>query len=261
VDLNGETGGNGYEAGMYPVENKAPVVTNLALASTITFSATDADKEIGEPLSLRLNTDGTDGGAVTFSSSVGAVFNANYTPSNMGESPLIGKLEVTDGKTPTAFANLYVGTANADDQTNTPTIFASTLPTAMYGLAGDDKLTGGTQSDYLEGGNGNDLLTGGAGSDTLIGGTGNDSYIGGSGNDNIEGGLASNDTGMDVVLSYDLATDGSDQINLGTETITSASTNDVVQISATGATQIRVTLDTRKVGNGDGPMKGDGATL
>ncbi|MBI5790411.1 MAG: DUF4347 domain-containing protein [Rhodocyclales bacterium] len=52
------------------------------------------------------------------------------------------------------------------------------LPVSIYGLGGNDTLTGGTASDTLDGGGGNDTLDGGAGgNDTLIGGNGNDTFV------------------------------------------------------------------------------------
>src|SRR4051794_34422025 len=50
-------------------------------------------------------------------------------------------------------------------------------------LAGNDTVTGGTNSDTLDGGAGNDSLIGGLGNDSLIGGLGNDTLSGDAGND------------------------------------------------------------------------------
>jgi uncharacterized protein (TIGR01370 family) len=60
------------------------------------------------------------------------------------------------------------------------------------GLAGNDKITGGTKTDQLYGHSGNDTLNGSSGNDTVDGGLGNDSVIGGTGNDRVLGG-AGND--------------------------------------------------------------------
>ena len=115
------------------------------------------------------------------------------------------------------------------------------------GTAGNDYVNGGMGNDVFDGGTGNDFLVGGAGTDALTGGAGNDSFIGGAGNDTITGGLD-----VDTVVAYNLATDGSDEINLGTETVTSAALNDVVNVTSTGAAQIRVTFTSANVGNGTG---------
>jgi uncharacterized protein (TIGR01370 family) len=60
------------------------------------------------------------------------------------------------------------------------------------GLAGNDKITGGSKADQLYGHSGNDTVNGSAGNDTLDGGLGNDSVIGGLDNDRVLGG-AGND--------------------------------------------------------------------
>ncbi len=53
----------------------------------------------------------------------------------------------------------------------------------LFGLGGNDTLTGGDQADALHGGPGDDVLLAGAGDDTLDGGAGNDTLDGGAGND------------------------------------------------------------------------------
>lgn len=57
----------------------------------------------------------------------------------------------------------------------------------LYGLWGNDVLTGGAGDDTLKGDEGNDRLTGGAGSDHMNGGSGNDILNGGGGKDNMYG--------------------------------------------------------------------------
>ena len=47
----------------------------------------------------------------------------------------------------------------------------------IYGMGGNDTLTGGTNEDYLYGGDGNDVLRGGAAIDYLIGDDGADRFI------------------------------------------------------------------------------------
>src|SRR6476620_8049394 len=58
----------------------------------------------------------------------------------------------------------------------------------VNGLAGNDKITGGTAADRLDGGDGVDTLVGGAGDDRLVGGAGRDVLMGGAGNDQMYGG-------------------------------------------------------------------------
>ncbi|MDJ0515073.1 MAG: CAP domain-containing protein [Trichodesmium sp. MO_231.B1] len=59
---------------------------------------------------------------------------------------------------------------------------------AVYGLAGDDTLTGSSGGDSIGGGEDDDVLNGELGNDSLTGWTGNDLLNGGSGNDTLQGG-------------------------------------------------------------------------
>ncbi len=64
---------------------------------------------------------------------------------------------------------------------------SSNLVSYLFGLAGDDTLTGGSSDDVLDGGPETDTLHGGGGNDTLIAGETND---GGSGSNTIASALA-----------------------------------------------------------------------
>ncbi len=58
----------------------------------------------------------------------------------------------------------------------------------LYGLGGDDDLSGGAGDDILDGGDGDDRALGSSGNDILLGGAGHDSLVGGSGRDLLIGG-------------------------------------------------------------------------
>src|SRR5262249_49909240 len=58
------------------------------------------------------------------------------------------------------------------------------LPSLLFGGAGNDTLKGGSGNNILVGGAGNDSLTGGSGRDLLIGGTGADT-LNGNGDDDL----------------------------------------------------------------------------
>lgn len=58
----------------------------------------------------------------------------------------------------------------------------------IYGLGGNDTITGFLGSDKLFGGSGRDTIYGMDGHDTMNGGTGNDRLFGGNGNDTMAGG-------------------------------------------------------------------------
>jgi len=98
----------------------------------------------------------------------------------------------------------------------------------------------GMGDDTIVGGSANDFLVGGAGNDTLSGAGGDNRYIGGLGNDTINGGA-----GIDTIVAFNITTDGADTINLGLEN------GDIINVSATAPTQVRVTFTSSEVGNGN----------
>jgi Ca2+-binding RTX toxin-like protein len=65
---------------------------------------------------------------------------------------------------------------------------ATLVPHVIYGMAGNDTLTGSSLADTLWGGTGDDTLIGMGGIDTMNGGDGNDVLQGGLANDLIDGG-------------------------------------------------------------------------
>lgn len=90
----------------------------------------------------------------------------------------------------------------------------NTLPTSflddrVYGLGGDDTISGQQGLDYLEGGAGNDTLNGGEGQDHLVGGAGSDVLAGDEGDDLLVGGLGDDEfrwstgDGTDTILDAD----------------------------------------------------------
>jgi Ca2+-binding RTX toxin-like protein len=83
---------------------------------------------------------------------------------------------------------------------------------SLFGLAGDDTLTGATGADLLAGMDGNDVVTGGDGSDALYAGSGNDVLSGGVGNDTLSGDAPTdappNDDQLDGGEGFDLLLPG-----------------------------------------------------
>ncbi|MGL4961798.1 MAG: calcium-binding protein [Inquilinus sp.] len=71
--------------------------------------------------------------------------------------------------------------------------FDATVPTTMFGMAGNDLLVGSQGGDRAYGGIGDDALYGSGGDDRLVGDAGRDAISGGSGADSIDGG-ADNDS-------------------------------------------------------------------
>jgi hypothetical protein len=68
------------------------------------------------------------------------------------------------------------------------TLFATTPKGRIRGLAGDDRLVGGSGYSLIEGSFGNDLIFGNGSNDHLFGGLGRDRIFGGPGQDLIIGG-------------------------------------------------------------------------
>ncbi|GAB4175025.1 MAG: hypothetical protein Fur006_05260 [Coleofasciculaceae cyanobacterium] len=120
----------------------------------------------------------------------------------------------------------------------------------MYGLGGNDILTGGPKDDilygssgydYLNGGDGNDYLNGGLDRDSLYGSAGNDHLRGGDGNDYLNGG-----DGHDTLIGNfgnDILTGGAGADHFvfsspieGSDTITDflGQQNDKIFVSASG---------------------------
>src|SRR5262245_18597505 len=96
----------------------------------------------------------------------------------------------------------------------------------MFGLGGNDTMSGGNVrdvmfgnqgADFLKGNGGNDKLEGGAGVDVLVGGDGDDILTGGEGNNELNGGAGTDTmnggTGVDTIVSIDGAS--TDIINPG----------------------------------------------
>lgn len=63
------------------------------------------------------------------------------------------------------------------------TIYGGDDNDSLFGLGGDDVLNGGTGDDFFDGGSGNDYAFGDIGNDTFFGGSGNDFFDGGAGTD------------------------------------------------------------------------------
>jgi Ca2+-binding RTX toxin-like protein len=100
---------------------------------------------------------------------------------------------------------------------------------AIYGLAGDDAITGNQYYNWIHGGPGSDSIAGGAGDDILsgggdsasdrdsiAGGLGNDHIVGGPGNDSLRGGDG-NDTIWSAhnVIMQPFSAKGADVVDCG----------------------------------------------
>ena len=120
------------------------------------------------------------------------------------------------------------------------------LDDLAFGYPAINQLYGGRGSDHLDGLAGDDLLFGEAGNDVLLGGDGVDRLEGGNGRDTLTGGagadLITGGAGDDIAI-FNVSTDGSDTVDLGTG-------NDEVNLAAgVGTTQVRLTFTSAEVGN------------
>ena len=109
---------------------------------------------------------------------------------------------------------------NGSDLLNVPRGNTNTKSYTIFGLGGNDTLTGGGGNDNISAGiSGNSLLNGGNGNDKLFGNLGDDTLNGGSGDDELSGSLGDDllngDSGDDTLLG-----------SLGNDTLNGGSGND-----------------------------------
>ena len=95
----------------------------------------------------------------------------------------------------------------------------------INGTNNDDVLIGTGSDDRIDGLGGNDTITGGGGNDTIFGRAGNDT------------------------VNVNVSSDGADQVNLGPG-------NDLVNVTAASAGQVRLTFTSSQAGNGNGNDSG-----
>ena len=136
----------------------------------------------------------------------------------------------------------FSGTADANVFDFSGVTATSRYGAVLYGLAGNDLLTGGGAYDALYGGDDDDTLTGNGGGDylageggedALLGGDGADSLYGGEGDDTLDGG--SENDGLYGEAGNDTLTGGSgdDTLDGGADadSMSGGSGNDVISVS------------------------------
>jgi Ca2+-binding RTX toxin-like protein len=95
----------------------------------------------------------------------------------------IGTNELLDRIQPNSFERIHFTGTSKNDSFTAATGSNGASGVILYGLEGNDTLTGGNSHDFLFGGPGDDSLYGGSGNDWLDGGPGADIMHGSSGND------------------------------------------------------------------------------
>lgn len=95
------------------------------------------------------------------------------------------------------------------------TLTGSAVANRLFGLGGNDTISGADGDDVLVGGAGDDVLTGGNGEDALVGEDGIDTLSGGAGNDILNGGLGGDALNGDAGDDTLIAGDGNDTLHGG----------------------------------------------
>ncbi|MEM9798238.1 MAG: calcium-binding protein [Pseudomonadota bacterium] len=129
---------------------------------------------------------------------------------------------ITNGVDPDDYQTLYGNDLNVSGGAGNDVFFTDYDSSGVvYGLGGDDIISGANLDDVIEGGNGNDSLAGREGADRLLGEAGADILNGGDGDDELDGGDGDDDltggTGIDILRGGD-----------GDDTIDAGSGNDTV---------------------------------
>ena len=99
-------------------------------------------------------------------------------------------------------------------------IGVSVTDSIIYGLKGDDVITGGSGATKLYGGDGNDEINGGAGNALVIGGEGDDLLFGGTGTNTLVGGPGNNELYAGASSDTLIGGSGKDYFNCGANTRT-----------------------------------------
>ncbi len=140
---------------------------------------------------------------------------------------------ITDMPVPTGVKSLLIQTRGGNDIVTN----SSAFPAIIYGGAGNDSLSGGSNADTIFGEDGADTLYGGAGNDAMYGGNGNDYLFAQDGNDILYGNAGTDtlygmngDDFLDAGSLGEFANggDGND-FNAFVTTVNGASFNDISQ--------------------------------
>jgi Ca2+-binding RTX toxin-like protein len=171
--------------------------------------------------------DGASGADTLLGSTGNDLYLVDHTSDVIGESTVIGG--GTDGVRSSVSWTLGLFVENLQ--------LTGSSGTRGTGNGSANTIGGNTGANLLSGDAGNDSLSGGGGNDTLDGGSGNDTLLGGDGNDTLIGG-----TGADRIE----ATGGADVVVL-----TSSSGADVVAGFTSGTDDLRLSMLTLRIGDGD----------
>lgn len=169
--LNGEAGLDNLTGG-----NGADTLYGGADADSLRGSA-GTDSVDGEGGDDTISADSDDDGAAFFTGGAG-------TDSLQADSNAVAVNWVL-----AATSNFErINGSNMADTIDVSASLTGFIAQGIYGLGGDDIITGSAFADYIAGGAGADTIDAGAGNDAILGEAGNDILIGGVGADDISGG-------------------------------------------------------------------------
>ncbi len=94
-----------------------------------------------------------------------------------GETYQVENFIFGDGSTLTADEAALLGSVIYSIEGNEAMSVAGCYPRRVYGMDGNDSITGSSRDDLLDGGTGSDFLDGSDGCDTMAGGDGDDTYV------------------------------------------------------------------------------------
>ena len=187
-----------------------------------------------------LSATDVEGNAITYSVSGNATISGNSISANnlvTGDNLIVVTATDSLGAATPMNVHVYVGASTADT-------FSAALSTTsnemyvLYGLAGNDAITGGSANDVLVGAAGKDTLSGGDGSDIYVFGL-TDSTTTNADTINDAAGTASLSTADQIVINSSGASLGNGGLNFAQNSTTPAQMN--ITINSGTASQINIT--------------------
>ncbi|MEB3339666.1 hypothetical protein [Okeania sp.] len=147
---------------------------------------------------------------------IGGGIDADLIEGNSGEDEIWGDSEFEVDGTRVAPLPREGGRDTISGGEDSDLIYGENGSDYIHGNAGDDTVKGGFGTDTIYGDDDNDLLEGEGDADLIFGNAGNDKVIGQQGND-ILFGDSGNAGDTTIVTEVDMATDGNDTIDGGSE--------------------------------------------
>ncbi|NVK15958.1 MAG: Hint domain-containing protein [Rhodobacteraceae bacterium] len=174
----------------------APTIAAGTIVASVS-EVTDPDNPTGHTYSL---TDDAGGKFVIDPNTGDISLAADHDADTLFSDTITVQVTDPDTNTYTETLGIAIGTESGND-----TMTGPHDQNVMYGLGGDDDLTGGSGDDTLDGGAGNDSLTGGSGNDVFAVSTGHDTISDfNTGNTGaLDDGDSSNNDFIDLSGHYD----------------------------------------------------------